>query len=44
VIADDQVSLTLEEMLPSPQQQWFDLDQQPYVIEFQVEFNRGGSI
>ncbi len=42
VIADDQVSLTLEEMLPSPQQQWFDIDQQPYVIEFQVEFNRGG--
>ena len=44
VIADDQVSLTLEEMLPSPQQQWFDLDQEPYVIEFQVEFNRGGSV
>ncbi len=42
VIADDQVSLTIEEMLPSPQQQWFAIDQQPYVIEFQVEFNRGG--
>jgi hypothetical protein len=33
-------TLFVEEMLPNPRQLFFQLDEQPYAAEFQIEFNR----
>ena len=33
-------TLFVEEMLPNPRQLFFQIDEQPYAAEFQIEFNR----